>query len=453
MSDNELPKNKASAIAKMTERAKALKGSTLAADTQSFVDAANAQVNALIALYQEKKAGKPDWDSFFNALAAQLSKENAKRGNGGPFGAVIVEFENSKPVVRGIGANHVFPNSDPSAHAEMEAYRDFARRTGKSDLEGATLYTSCECCPMCLGIANGAGVSRISYSNTRVQADQIAGFTDKAQYDLLASPFFDQMTHTDAKDVNYRLEAGRKAELIKQLGNHGAMVLDGKGEVVAFGDADTIHDPTHLASIQAIRNACAKQAQEKGEIGQFALPDDYSLVTRKIPHVSGLITADWSKILRKRDPNDPFNPDKDAKTITPGKLIYLEPEFEEVWVTKDKAGPARKPQETADAYKQPALPDEERMVPTSRYKGQLTSDERMTAIYNEEVRLKTGEDGYTLMQEEWKRMGGEPTHDPRNPDDATISASAAQQVFEMWAHKFKKSVVSETDSGKKVGRY
>ena len=127
-SELEKPTDPQSQAAKL--RAAAFKGSTKSENTDAFVDAANKQIDVLMELYSEKGKGAPEWDTFFNALAVQLSKQNIKDGNGGPFGALIVEYPDGynangqgrgKPVVRGIGANHVFPKSDPSAHAEMEA--------------------------------------------------------------------------------------------------------------------------------------------------------------------------------------------------------------------------------------------------------------------------------------------------------------------------------------------
>ncbi len=404
-------------------RAAAFKGSTKSENTQAFVDAANEQINVLMELYSEKGKGAPEWDTFFNALAVQLSKQNIKDGNGGPFGALIVEYEGGldengkgigKPIVKGVGANHVFPKSDPSAHAEMEAYRDFAKRTGKSDMKGMTLYTSCECCPMCLGIANAAGVRRISYVNTREMAGDIK-FSDKLQYDLLSQEdLLKQMTHAES------LIPREKDALQKKLGTRGAMVLDADGNVFSYGDDDTEVDPTRVASIQAVREACRLASS-------FDLPDGYSLVTQKIPHMSGLITADWARILRDRNPNHMDDPSYDSKSISSGKIIYIKPEYEQV-VLRNGQGETRIAQKTEETYKQPGLRDQQRKVQTEKYTDTgLASRSRLSLDKSRWETVATGKDGIT-------RPAGEKTLNPKDMDDTTIAAGAAARVFETWMY-------------------
>ena len=61
------------------------------------------------------------------------------------------------------GWNEVTSSNDPTAHAEVTAIRRACQAVGDFSLEGATLYTSCEPCPMCLASAYWA---RISGSST-----------------------------------------------------------------------------------------------------------------------------------------------------------------------------------------------------------------------------------------------------------------------------------------------
>jgi tRNA(Arg) A34 adenosine deaminase TadA len=79
---------------------------------------------------------------------------------GGPFGAVIVR---NGEVLAAMG-NSVLRDSDPSAHAEVNAIRAACKKVGAPNLKGATLYTSCEPCPMCYSTAYWARVDRILYS-------------------------------------------------------------------------------------------------------------------------------------------------------------------------------------------------------------------------------------------------------------------------------------------------
>jgi guanine deaminase len=110
--------------------------------------------------------------------AAELSRERMEAGLGGPFGAVIVR--DGKVLAE--GWNEVTSSNDPTAHAEVTAIRRACQTVGSFSLEGATLYTSCEPCPMCLASAYWARITRIVYSNTRDEAAAI-GFDDAFIYD------------------------------------------------------------------------------------------------------------------------------------------------------------------------------------------------------------------------------------------------------------------------------
>ena len=85
------------------------------------------------------------------------------------------------------GWNQVTSVIDPTAHAEIVAIRRACVAVGAFSLKGATLYSSCEPCPMCLAAAYWARLDRIVYANTREQAAAI-GFDDAFLYDELAQP-------------------------------------------------------------------------------------------------------------------------------------------------------------------------------------------------------------------------------------------------------------------------
>ncbi|HZH53303.1 MAG TPA: nucleoside deaminase [Microvirga sp.] len=112
------------------------------------------------------------------ARAVALSREHMEEGAGGPFGAVIVR--DGKVLAE--GWNRVTSTNDPTAHAEVTAIRRACEAVGDFALHGATLYTSCEPCPMCLASAYWARVSRIVYANTRKDAAEI-GFDDSLIYE------------------------------------------------------------------------------------------------------------------------------------------------------------------------------------------------------------------------------------------------------------------------------
>jgi guanine deaminase len=102
---------------------------------------------------------------------------------GGPFGAVIVH-ENR---IIAEGWNQVTSINDPTAHAEVMAIRSAASRLSRFSLEGCTLYTSCEPCPMCLAAAYWARLDRLVYAASREDAAAI-GFDDALIYHELALP-------------------------------------------------------------------------------------------------------------------------------------------------------------------------------------------------------------------------------------------------------------------------
>ncbi len=115
--------------------------------------------------------------------AVALSRIHMEAGEGGPFGAVIVR----EGRVLAEGWNRVTSTHDPTAHAEVVAIRRACAAVGDFALEGATLYASCEPCPMCLAAAYWARVARIVFANTREEAAAI-GFSDAAIYEEIPKP-------------------------------------------------------------------------------------------------------------------------------------------------------------------------------------------------------------------------------------------------------------------------
>ncbi|WP_439901736.1 nucleoside deaminase [Microbacterium azadirachtae] len=110
------------------------------------------------------------------AQAVALATANV-RDAGGPFGAIIVSADGR--VFEGV--NRVTANLDPSAHAEVTAIRNACQQLGTFDLSGATLYTSCEPCPMCLATSLWARIDRVYFAANRDDAAD-AGFDDAVFY-------------------------------------------------------------------------------------------------------------------------------------------------------------------------------------------------------------------------------------------------------------------------------
>lgn len=115
--------------------------------------------------------------------AIRLAETGMHKGDGGPFGAVIVLDGR----IIGRGWNRVLAANDPTAHAEITAIRDACARTKSYWLEGAAIYVNCEPCPMCLSAIYWAKIARLTYGASRDDAAAI-GFDDALIYTEVCLP-------------------------------------------------------------------------------------------------------------------------------------------------------------------------------------------------------------------------------------------------------------------------
>ena len=60
----------------------------------------------------------------------------------------------------------------------MHAIREACKKLGTPHLEGCDIYTSAECCPMCLAAAYWAHVRHIYYASTTEDALKYGNFAD-----------------------------------------------------------------------------------------------------------------------------------------------------------------------------------------------------------------------------------------------------------------------------------
>lgn len=98
-------------------------------------------------------------DADFMRRALELASEAAGVGEV-PVGAVVVRDGE----IIGQGYNAPVSSSDPSAHAEIVALRDAARRVGNYRLPGSVLYVTLEPCTMCIGAIVHARVERLVFA-------------------------------------------------------------------------------------------------------------------------------------------------------------------------------------------------------------------------------------------------------------------------------------------------
>ena len=80
-------------------------------------------------------------------MAAEEAEIGVEKGEGGPFGAVIVDKDYN---IISRCHNMVLASNDPTNHAEIVAIREACRKLKTHDLTGYTIFSSCEPCPMCL---------------------------------------------------------------------------------------------------------------------------------------------------------------------------------------------------------------------------------------------------------------------------------------------------------------
>ncbi len=133
--------------------------------------------------------------------AVRLSEHGMCRGDGGPFGAVIVR----EGKIIGKGWNKVLAANDPTAHAEITAIRDACRATSSYRLEDCTIYVNCEPCPMCLAAIYWAGIEKIVFAASREDAEQI-GFIDAELYREICRPDQQRSMRTGREDKKTALK-------------------------------------------------------------------------------------------------------------------------------------------------------------------------------------------------------------------------------------------------------
>ena len=104
-----------------------------------------------------------------------------------PVGAVVVVGD----VIVGQAHNAPIGLVDPSAHAEVLALREAARKIGNYRLPDATLFATLEPCPMCCGAMIQARLARVVYGAPDPRAGAI-----ESLYRLLDDP-----------RLNHRVEA------------------------------------------------------------------------------------------------------------------------------------------------------------------------------------------------------------------------------------------------------
>ena len=145
--------------------------------------------------------------------AIELSIKNIENGYG-PFGAVIIK--NGEIISKSV--NRVTKDNDPTAHAEILAIREAAKRLKTFNLSGCIIFCSCEPCPMCLGAIYWARIDKIYYACNRSDAKNY-GFDDEYLYKEINLPIgqreisFNQLLRKEALEAFKKWEKNEKKTL------------------------------------------------------------------------------------------------------------------------------------------------------------------------------------------------------------------------------------------------
>jgi len=116
-------------------------------------------------------------DLDFMRMALEEARACAEAGEV-PIGAVLARGEE----VLARGGNRTIRDCDPTAHAEIVALREAARKIGNYRLLDTTLYVTLEPCAMCAGAIVQARVPRVVYG-----ADDPKGGAFRTCFELLTS--------------------------------------------------------------------------------------------------------------------------------------------------------------------------------------------------------------------------------------------------------------------------
>lgn len=94
----------------------------------------------------------------FMKKAILQARESAMHGDV-PVGAVIVKDNE----IISVGQNRREIDNCPTAHAEIEAINEAARRLHTWRLNGCTIYVTLEPCPMCMGAIINSRIDKVVF--------------------------------------------------------------------------------------------------------------------------------------------------------------------------------------------------------------------------------------------------------------------------------------------------
>jgi tRNA(adenine34) deaminase len=119
-----------------------------------------------------------------DAEALRLALEEARAAGAAgevPVGAVVLR----DGVVVGRGQNRVLRDLDPTAHAEIVAMREAARKLNNYRLIGCELFVTLEPCAMCAGAMIHARLDRLVFAAADPKAGAVSSVLEVLNHPLL----------------------------------------------------------------------------------------------------------------------------------------------------------------------------------------------------------------------------------------------------------------------------
>lgn len=108
-------------------------------------------------------------DQFFMGFAL-IEARTARDYGEVPIGAALIMGDQ----LISAGYNKPIGLNDPTAHAEIQAIRDAARKIGNYRLTDATLFVTIEPCAMCAGAIVNARIKRLVYGANDPRAGAVS---------------------------------------------------------------------------------------------------------------------------------------------------------------------------------------------------------------------------------------------------------------------------------------
>ena len=106
--------------------------------------------------------------------AISLAKDAAIKGDV-PVGAIVVDDSGT---ILGMGANLREQDNDPTAHAEIVAIRNAAKKIGNYRLDGLTMVVTLEPCGMCAGAIVQSRIKRLVFGSFDKKAGAVGSIWD-----------------------------------------------------------------------------------------------------------------------------------------------------------------------------------------------------------------------------------------------------------------------------------